>query len=94
MGCFGTYLLRHVVVVNHPPDGGVCRPRGLDGRLHHLRHLHAVPDDGLRRIHSLVKFRRFGIGFESDFGKFVQNSVANPFRFDEIWPKSEFELDK
>ena len=38
---------------------------------------------------SLVKFGGFEIGFESDFGKFVHNSVVNLAKFDKIWLKSD-----
>ena len=36
------YLLRHLVVLDEPPDAGVGRPLRLDGRLHHLSHRHPV----------------------------------------------------
>ena len=40
---------------------------------------------------SLVKFGGFGL--RSDLGKFVQNSVVNPVKFDEIRLKSDFISD-
>ena len=50
--------------------------------------LQALPVEG-----SLVKSGGFGIRFESDFGKFVHNLVANAVKFDEIRPKSDFKSD-
>ena len=50
-----------------------------------------VPGDGRPVEGSSVKF---GIGFESDFGKFVQKSVANLVEFDKIRLKSEFNSGK
>ena len=33
---------------------------------------------------SLVKFDEFGSGFESDFGIFAKNSIADSVKFDEF----------
>ena len=42
----------------------------------------ALGDEGLkRRVGSLVKFGGFGIGFESDSGKFVRNSADRDMIF-------------
>ena len=41
--------------------------------------LEVLPVEG-----SLVKFGGFEFGFESDFGKFVQNSFGNPVNFEKI----------
>ena len=60
-----------------------------------MRHSGNGPVASRRSVEgSLVKFGAFGFGFESDYGKSVQNSVVNPAKFDEIWLRSDFLPDK